>query len=155
MASAHKAVRIDRPADVVFDFLADGTNNPTWQPAVVDVASDETAPGVGATYRQSVRHPLGFRVPADYRLTVFERPRRLAFEVSSGGPLRPTGTFELSAPTPAATDVRYTLDYRPRGWMTLATPLMPLVHLVFRWQTSWLRNAKTTLEARSPQPAAG
>ena len=86
MASAHKAVRIDRPADLVFDFLADGTNNPTWQPAVVDVASE---------------------------------------------------------------------DYRPRGWMTLATPLMPLVHLHFRWQTSWLRNAQTTLEARSPQPAAG
>ena len=38
MASAHKAVRIDRPVDVVFDFLADGTNNPAWQPAVVDVA---------------------------------------------------------------------------------------------------------------------
>ena len=77
--------------------------------------SDETVPGVGATYRQSVRHPLGFRVPADYRLTVFERPRRLAFEVSSGGPLRPTGTFELSAPTPAATDVRYTLAYPTAG----------------------------------------
>ena len=100
MASAHREVRIDRPADVVFDFLADGTNNPKWQPAVVDAGSDEAAPRVGATYRQSVRHPIGFRVPAGYRLTVFERPRRLAFEVSSGGPLRPTGTFELSAATP-------------------------------------------------------
>jgi hypothetical protein len=89
---------------VVFDFLADGTNNPTWQPSVVDVAGDEAAPGMGARYRQSVRHPL---------------------------------------------------DDRPRGWMTLVTPLMPLVNLLFRWQTSWLRNAKTTLEARSPEPAAG
>ncbi len=35
MASAHREVTIDRPADVVFDFLADGTNNPTWQSAVV------------------------------------------------------------------------------------------------------------------------
>jgi len=154
MASAHREVRIDRPADVVFDFLADGTNNPKWQPAVVDAGSDEAAPRVGATYRQSVRHPLGFRVPAGYRLTVFERPRRLAFEVSSGGPLRPTGTFELSAVTPTATDVRYTLAYRPRGWATLATPLMPIVNLLFRWQTSWLSNAKTALEGRSPEAAA-
>ncbi len=57
--------------------------------------------------------------------------------------------------TPTATDVRYTLAYRPRGWMTLATPLMPIVSLVFRWQTSWLSNAKTALEGGSPEAAAG
>lgn len=72
MASAHREVRIDRPADVVFDFLADGANNPTWQSAVVDAGSDEAVPGVGATYRQSVRHPLGFRVPADNAKTALE-----------------------------------------------------------------------------------
>ncbi len=52
-------------------------------------------------------------------------------------------------------DNRYTLAYRPRGWTTLATRLMPIVNLLFRWQTSWLNNAKTALEGRSPEAAAG
>jgi hypothetical protein len=48
--------------------------------------------GAGTTFRQTVRHPLGFTVSADYRITVYDRPRQLAMVVTSGGPVRPTLT---------------------------------------------------------------
>lgn len=36
MVQAQHEVQIEQPVDIVFDFLADGANNPRWQPPVVE-----------------------------------------------------------------------------------------------------------------------
>lgn len=145
MVEVRREVDIEQPIEVVFDFLADGTNNPRWQPHVVETILAGQQQGAGDRYRQSVRHPLGFKVSADYRVTEFERPRLLQFEVTSGGPIRPTGVYELIVVGPARTRVRFTLRYQPRGAMTLL-PLMPVVRLLFSREVSWIERAKSALE---------
>ena len=93
MPTASHRLIIDRsPADV-FAFVADGLNGPKWRPGVVDVAL-VSGSGVGATYKQGVKGPGGRRIDADYRVTVFEPNRRLAF-VAIAGPVRPSGEFVL------------------------------------------------------------
>src|ERR1700685_2797602 len=84
MASAQHNVEIGRPAEEVFDFLAEGTNNPRWQPPVIHTMRSDGPVGVGTTFRQSVRHPFGFTVSANYRVATFERPRVLALVVHCG-----------------------------------------------------------------------
>lgn len=148
MAHAHHVVRIDRLAEIVFDFLAEGANNPSWQWRVLETTRVGGPVREGTTYRQSMRHPLGFKVSTDYVLTAFERPRTLSFQATSGGPLRPQGTFDLTPVDSGTTDVRYSLRYRPRGLGWLAAPFLPIAGLLFRRQTSSLGKAKEVIEAR-------
>jgi uncharacterized protein YndB with AHSA1/START domain len=147
MPRSQSVQRIERPADVVFDFLADGANNPQWQPLVIQTRREGGSLGVGTRYTQQMRHPLGFRVSSDYTLTRYDRPKTLSFEVTSGGPVRPTGTFELTPIDAGTTDVRYTIEYRTHGLMSLLVPFLAVAGLLFRWQTSSLRGAKRIVEA--------
>ena len=93
MPAARHQVTIQRPAEEVFAFIADGLNGPRWRPGIVDIALVSDS-GVGATYKQGVKGPGGRRVDADYRVTAYEPDRRLAFEAIAG-PVRPTGEYLL------------------------------------------------------------
>ena len=147
MPRSQSVQRIEKPADVVFDFLADGANNARWQPLVIETRRDGGSLGVGTRFTQQVRHPLGFRVSSDYTLTRYDRPKTLSFEVTSGGPVRPTGTFDLTAIEEGTTDVRYTIEYRTHGLMSLLAPFIAVAGLLFRWQTSSLGRLKQAIEA--------
>src|SRR5258706_16018256 len=101
MPYAEHTVTVNRPAREVFDYLADGTHNREWRTGVLEIERTSAAGGEGATYRQVLSGPGGRRIDGDYRVTVFDPPRRLEFRVTAG-PARPTGVFELSenpAPT--------------------------------------------------------
>ncbi len=87
MPRARHDVHIHRPIAEVFDFLADGSNNPRWQRPVVRTSRVGVELGTGTVFHQSVRQPLGFTVSADYRISAFERPVRLEIVVTSGGPV--------------------------------------------------------------------
>src|SRR5919199_113761 len=93
MPSAERTVTIRRPADQVFAYLADGTNDPQWRSGVLEIERTSDADGVGAVYRQVLAGPGGRRIAGDYRITVFDPPRRLEFQVIAGparsGGLRP------------------------------------------------------------------
>jgi uncharacterized membrane protein len=144
---AQREVVINRPIHEVFDFLADGTNNPRWQPWVEQTVQGEGPLGAGTSFRQSVRHPLGFRVPTDYRLTVFERPRTLALVGTAGGPFRPTQTYELTASGPDVTAVRCTIEYQPSGLARLMTPVLALAHPRFARAAAAVEQARDVLES--------
>jgi uncharacterized protein YndB with AHSA1/START domain len=113
MTEARHSVDIARPIEDVFDFLADGTNNPRWQTRVTSTTQIGPTLGVGTAFRQSMRHPLGFAVPANYWLTVFERPQIIAKAGTSGSPIRPTETYELAQNATGGTTVRCTIDVHP------------------------------------------
>ena len=58
--------------------------------------------------------PKGQRMEGDYRITEYQPPNRLAFEVTTG-PIKPTGAFELEEPVRGATTVRFISTCRPRA----------------------------------------
>jgi uncharacterized protein YndB with AHSA1/START domain len=100
MAHAEATITIDRPVEEIFDFLADGTNNKQWRHGVLEV-SKTSGDGVGAVYRQTLRGPQGSTIDGDYRITTYQRPTRLAFEVIAGT-ARPSGDYALHADTPTS-----------------------------------------------------
>jgi uncharacterized protein YndB with AHSA1/START domain len=124
MAHAVQTITVDRPIAEVFAFLADGMNEPAWRPGVTNVGHvADTGTTVGATYTQTMKGPAGRAIPGDYRITRYEEPTRLDFEVIAG-PARPTGRFDLRETTPGTTEVTFTIDLKPRGLMVLMTPMI-------------------------------
>jgi uncharacterized protein YndB with AHSA1/START domain len=123
MTHAEYSVIINRAAQDVFDYLADGTHNPEWRSGVVEIERTTDATGQGASYRQVMTGPSGRRIDGDYRVTVFDPPRRLEFVVTAG-PARPIGAFELTANGEASTKVRFALDLNPTGFTRLMTPMI-------------------------------
>ena len=118
---AENSVVVNRPREAVFAFLADGTNDPRWRPAVVDIAR-EGGEGVGTVYRQGVKGPMGRRVAADYEITEWEPSRRVGFRAIAG-PVRPEGSYDL-ADDGQATRVTMRLRVEPRGAARLMSPMV-------------------------------
>ncbi len=119
---SQSSISIDRPAEEVFQFLADGANNPKWRSGVLEIEKIG-GDGVGAIYRQVLQGPGGRRVPGDYRVTEFQPPNRLAFLVIAG-PVRPMGTFDVQADGPARSRVNFALEVQPRGFMVLMSRMI-------------------------------
>jgi uncharacterized protein YndB with AHSA1/START domain len=139
---AEHTVTIGRSVEDVFDYLADGTNNPRWRAGVVEIhRTSETAEG-GATYRQVLRGPGGRKIAGDYLVTTYDRPGRLDFEVTAG-PARPSGTFELASDGPNSTTVTFRLTVNPTGITRLLTPM---IARQMRIETRQLDNVKDRLE---------
>ncbi len=122
MLHAEETVTIHCQAGEVFDYLADGTHNREWRLGVLEIARTSSTDGLGATYRQVLSGPGGRRIDGDYRVTEFDPPHRLAFQVTAG-PARPTGVFELTDEA-GATRVRFALDLDPAGPLRLMTPMI-------------------------------
>ena len=107
MPAATNSVSIQRTADDVFAFLADGMNAQRWRSGVLDIAL-ASGSGVGAIYHQGVAGPGGRRIAADYEVTAYEPPRRFAFRTVAG-PVRPIGEFRLE-PAGEGTAVTFQLS---------------------------------------------
>jgi len=76
MPHVEHTVTVNRPARVVFDYLADGMNNRAWRNGVLVIERTNSADGLGATYRQvTSTGPGGRPLDEDYRVTVFDPPR--------------------------------------------------------------------------------
>lgn len=143
MAQAEHTVTICRSAEDIFDYLADGTNVPNWRAGVLEIEPIGQAIGVGATYRQVLRGPGGRKIAGDYRITKYNRPSSLAFEVIAG-PARPNGTYELIPIDPNSARVTFRLAASPTGIMRLMTPM---IAKQMRAETRRLDNLKDTLES--------
>lgn len=122
MSHAQQTVTVDHPIEHVFAFLSDGLNNPKWRPEISEthLVSGE---GLGAEYAVSRKGVGGLSVAADYRITRFEAPTRLDFEVIDG-PARPHGSFQLKELSPTSTEVTYILDNEATGLMWITTPII-------------------------------
>jgi hypothetical protein len=110
--------------------------------------------------RQVLAGPGGRRIDGDYRVTVFDPPRRLEFHVIAG-PARPVGVFELTENPDQNTRVRFALDLKPAGLMKFMTPMITrrLRHAEGRCPWCDLRRSRTRAadarEGRRPVVAAG
>ncbi len=61
MPEAHYSVTIQRPIGAVFEYVADGEKGSEWRPGVLDITR-VSGSGVGTTYRQGVKGPMGRRI---------------------------------------------------------------------------------------------
>jgi len=147
MLHAEHSITINRPPQAVFDYLADGTHNPDWRSGVVEISRTTQADGQGASYRQVLAGPGGRRIDGDYRVTVFDPPRRLEFVVTAG-PARPAGVFELTENADQSTSVRFALDINPAGLMKLMTPM---IRKTMRTEVAQLGTLKEVLERQAGQ----
>jgi uncharacterized protein YndB with AHSA1/START domain len=116
-ASASRSITINRPIADVFAFVADGENGPKWRSGHIDIRH-ESGSGAGAVYRQTVPGPGGRRVAADYRVTAWQPPTRMAFEAIAG-PVRPTGEYVLEEADDGATRLTFSLRAEIGGWKRL------------------------------------
>ena len=139
--SATSEVLINRPPEVVFEYLADAENDAAWRPGVVEITR-VCGQGVGTRYRQVVGGPGGRRVDADIEITAYEPPARLAFQTISG-PVRPTGSYALAS-VEGATSVRLTLSAQLTG---LKKAMSPMVRKAMATEVGNLANLKRVLEA--------
>jgi uncharacterized protein YndB with AHSA1/START domain len=145
MPTAERTITVNRPASDVFDYLADTARHGEWRAGVIEIERTSADDGLGATYRQVLAAPGGSRIDGDYRITAFERPRRLAFTMTAG-PTRPEGAFELTENPDRSTKVRFVLEVKITGLMKLAKPI---VTQELQRQVVQLDQVKAVLEAAS------
>ena len=78
------SITIDRPADEVFAYVADMSNNPHWQKGQQRcVWTSESPIGVGSTYDQEAMF-LGRTITSSFRVSEFEGGRHIRI-VTTGG----------------------------------------------------------------------
>lgn len=145
MPHAEESITINRPVGDVFDFVLDGTKNPLWRPAVVDI---QRVPGksldVGAVYKQGLKGPGGRRIDGDYEIVECQPNELIKFQVITG-PARPTGIyrFELIG---NSTRVTFTLHLEPKGLTRL---LSPMITSTMKGEVATLSNLKAYLESHN------
>ena len=113
-------VTVNRPPEVVFSHIADGSLNAAWRPSVIEVALRSGDGGEGSVWHQVVRGPGGKLADADYVVTSCQRPRLYAYEVTAG-PVRGTSVYTLTTSRPGETTVTLAVTLTPRGALRLLT----------------------------------
>ncbi len=113
-------VSVDRPAQLIFDLIADGARNQGWRPSVIEVWLLSGDGGEGTVWRQVVRGPAGKLADADYRVTTHEPPSAYGFEVIAG-PVRGSGLYTLAPGEDGETVVSLEITLKPRSAMRLLT----------------------------------
>jgi carbon monoxide dehydrogenase subunit G len=88
---------IDRPIEEVFNFLADGTNDPKFSPRVLEISKTSDGPvGVGTVYASTVKD-AGVKTSREFKITEFDPPRRIRWaEVSKNQVTAPEGGYDLA-----------------------------------------------------------
>ncbi|NEW42436.1 hypothetical protein GV794_26905 [Nocardia cyriacigeorgica] len=122
MIEVSDSILIDRPVDVVFDYVADQTHAPDWQDGLIEVRRTTDGPiGVGTTH-MAVRTFLGRRLELTNEYVRFEPGREVAFTAATG-----PSHMEVSYRTePEAGGTRLSCEMRmeQKGLFKLADPLV-------------------------------
>ena len=140
MAHAEASVTIDRPVDIIFNFITDGMNNPLWRPTVTDI---QKLPGKRAAYKQGVKGPGGSRIDGDYEI-VESVPNELIKLRVTAGPARPTGTYYFKT-LGKSTQVTFILDLKTKGLLKL---MDSTITSTMKTEVAMLSNLKIYLESQ-------
>jgi uncharacterized membrane protein len=143
MAHAENKILINRPVSQVYNFILDGTNNPKWRPACVDIQRVSNQPdGVGSKFKQGLKGPGGRRIDGDYEIVKAEPNKSIEFQVIAG-PARPTGVYKFDV-AGNTTYVTFILDYPTKGLQKL---MEPMINQSMQAEVATLANLKSYLEA--------
>jgi len=122
MPRLHGQIQTALAPEAAFDYVADFANSSHWDPGVVVSERIGEGPvGVGARYRLGVH--LGRRVaPMEYRISVFDRPRRVVL-IGTGSGVSAVDEIDFE-PTGTGTRIDYSADIRLGGVLRLAQPFL-------------------------------
>ena len=150
MVQLRGEILIDRPPADVFDFVADGRNEPRFNPHMADCRLLTEGPiGVGSRFGATLR-TAGRSLPMTVEFTGYERPRRLASRSSvSGAEIDGELVFE---PEGSSTRMRWSWDVRTPGPAWLVGPVVS--RLGDRQEHRIWEQLKTVLETDGQDPAA-
>lgn len=144
MAHAEGNIVIDRPITTVFNFIADGTNNPLWRSSVTDIQRVPDKPtGLGTVFKQGLKGPGG-RIDGDYEIVEYKPDQLIRFQVIAG-PARPTGTYTFES-LGDSTRLTFTLHFEPKG---LAKLMDPMITSSMKSEIAMLSDLKTYLESHA------
>lgn len=119
-------VHINRPASVVFDYLADMSNNPRWQGGMKSCEWTSDPPvGVGSTYEQEAIF-LGRKILSSFKVTEFV-PGSVIHIVSAGGTMDIDVTRTVEVQADGTAFVTAVVKGKPPGLMRFAAPLMKVM----------------------------
>lgn len=151
MAHVAGEIEIDRPVEEVFDFVADQSNEPRYNPRLISAEKVSEEPiGEGTKFRAEVK-TMGWKSPMTIEFTEFERPRSLVSSTrTSGAQVEGALTFE---PVSGGTRMRWQWQLKPRGPMKLIRPLIARVGE--RQEQKIWNNLKRLLEAEKDDEAEG
>ena len=145
MISINSSATINRPAEQVFEFVAEQENAQLWLGGWLETRQTSEDIGVGSTWIDVVE-VLGRRLESEYQLTELEPGRKIAFKSISGTmPINGVYTFTPAGDT---TDVIFHLEVESSGFFKLADPLVNRI-LQRQWDTN-LANIKDLLETAAP-----
>jgi uncharacterized protein YndB with AHSA1/START domain len=145
-------VVIDRPIEEVFDFLADGENDPKFSPRVLEIKkTTDGPPGVGTVYASTVKD-AGVKTEREFRITEFERPTRIRWaEQSKNLVTASEGGYDL-APEGEGTRVTIFNVLEGHGPGKLIAPLA--LRSARKGADEFGASIKRAVEASPPSPAS-
>lgn len=132
-------IPIERPADVVFDYLADLRNWPAYSSAVETVTS-HAAPSEGAR-STVVLSFLGKRFTMEVEVAEYGRPERFAMRSIGGSPFPLDGEFTIEAVDSGACVVHGETGADGAGFLGIASrALAPIERRQFRRDLETMRD---------------
>jgi len=120
MITARWTTRIDKPAEQVFDYVADLQNEPQWNPDASNVVQMSDGPvGLGTEWEEDFAR-VGHYVT---RIARYERPSALEFDARNPR-TDAYVSFRFAAAGDAETDVSCEVRLTMKGFMRVVEPLM-------------------------------
>jgi hypothetical protein len=122
MVRVEGAITVERPLEEVFDFVADESNEPKYNPRMTRADKITSGPiGVGTRFN-SVVTGVGPAAEMTIEFTEFDRPHRIVEEVHlTGMDIHGLLLFEA---VPGGTQMRWVWDLEPHGVMRFLGPLV-------------------------------
>jgi carbon monoxide dehydrogenase subunit G len=142
-------IMIDRPLEEVFDFVADESNEPKYNPRMT--RADKITPGpvgVGTRFNSVMSGP-GRAAEMTIEFTEFDRPRRITEKVHlSNMDIHGRLMFE---PVGTATRMKWVWDLEPHGVVKLLGPIVRWIG--DRQEREIWTSLKRFMEGRPAEPA--
>ncbi|MFD3473532.1 SRPBCC family protein [Streptomyces sp. NPDC058695] len=98
---------VARPVDEVFEYLADGRNDPRFSPRVLKIERvPDTPTTVGTVFRSTVKD-AGMKSAREFRITALDAPVKIRWaEVSKNSVMAREGGYDLEPMPDGGTQVR-------------------------------------------------
>jgi hypothetical protein len=150
MARVRGEILINRPVEMVFDYVADQRNEPVYNPRMLQSEKITDVPiGVGTRFRATARSGRRM-VEMLIKITEYDRPRRLGSRTTmSSVDVNGGLTFE---PVDGATRMSWSWEVSPRGPLRLFGPLV--ARLGRRQEQTIWTGLKAQLEGPDPARAS-
>ena len=137
---------VDRPIDEVFDFLADGTNDPKFSPRVKEIHQTTDGPiGVGTVFQSKVKD-AGVTTDRTFELTEFERPTKIRWTERSKNMITVSaGGYDFEALGDAKTKVTISNRFEAHGFGKVI--VRPALNAAKKDAPAFAQRIKTAIES--------